>query len=404
MVVQAATLVDRGGDPQGDTGASNSDPQANDQKSGTGQAAKANASSSAPATGIWAFQRKAEDMYQDIRIQLFVASLIVTNFLTFMISKQIDPSEEEFADLWLYLDYFYNAVFFFELILNVYGTWFWRFWSSPWNVFDFMVVTIGLLDTAQVDLGPLRMLRMMRAFRVFRLFKKIDSLNKIIMSLMHAIPGMVNAFLINTIFMCIYAVLGVDFFGYVGEDCKLGNDAMGINKFEALQRTGRGNCFGQEYYGNFGKSLYTLFQVLTGDSWSEAVVRPILLFYGGRNDAISQMASACFFVSFILINAVILVNVVVAVLLEKMATLSEDEPEGPAKVEEAADGKEGAEGQIVNGEKDDAASIASCIKGMMEELGDLRKQARTEVQSTKSDMELLRRQVSAIQSALNANA
>ena len=66
--------------------------------------------------------------------------------------------------------------------------------------------------------------------------------------------------------------------------------------------------YGQEYWGNFMKSLYTLFQVLTGESWSEAVARPLLEW--------SPVPTAIYFVSFMLLNGIVLINVVVAVLLE----------------------------------------------------------------------------------------
>ena len=78
----------------------------------------------------------------------------------------------------------FNWCFLIELSLNMYGHWCKPFWKSGWNVFDVIVVTVGLLNMLRLALpGPLRLLRMMRAFRVFRLFKRIKSLNKIIVSL-----------------------------------------------------------------------------------------------------------------------------------------------------------------------------------------------------------------------------
>eukprot|EP00929_Paragymnodinium_shiwhaense_P113584 TRINITY_DN8186_c0_g1_i1.p1 TRINITY_DN8186_c0_g1~~TRINITY_DN8186_c0_g1_i1.p1 ORF type:complete len:468 (+),score=79.43 TRINITY_DN8186_c0_g1_i1:170-1405(+) len=278
-----------------------------------------------PKKQILPFQRQCAAFYNHIWVQLFVAALIVGNFLTFILTKQIDPLMEKYTPVWIAIELAFNGVFTLELVVNMYGSWFCQFWQSGWNIFDFVVVTIGILDTAQVDLGPLRMLRMMRAFRVFRLFKKIESLNKIIVALGQAIPGMMNALLINMIFMCIYAVLAVDFFGYVGDDC-VANPIVGVTK------TGRDRCFGFEYYGNFGKSLYTLFQVLTGDSWSEAVVRPIMNFYASPVD---QFGSVIFFISFILINGIVLINVVIAVLVEK-ASAKQEEPE-PVRDDDAAE-------------------------------------------------------------------
>ena len=56
--------------------------------------------------------------------------------------------------------------------------------------------------------GQLTLIRNLRAFRIFRLFKRVKSLNKIIVALFKAVPGVVNAFVIMMIVMCIYAILG----------------------------------------------------------------------------------------------------------------------------------------------------------------------------------------------------
>merc|ERR1712070_910300 len=106
-------------------------------------------------------------------------------------------------------EFFYNVAFTIELCMNMYGFWLFKFWGDAWNVFDFVVVTVGVFGVFKVDLGPLSMLRMLRAFRVFRLFKRVKSLKKILISLTKAIPGVANAFLIMTIVMCIYAILAV---------------------------------------------------------------------------------------------------------------------------------------------------------------------------------------------------
>ena len=73
--------------------------------------------------------------------------------------------------------------------------------------------------------------------------------------------------------------------------------------------TPRGNEWGHEYFGTFGKSLFTLFQVLTGDSWAEAIGRPLL-------EGWFPMSTALFFVSFILLHSVVLINVVVGAAQE----------------------------------------------------------------------------------------
>jgi len=258
-------------------------------------------------------QKSAETLYLHVYVQVFVAGLIAANFLTNMIEKQIDPKgvlyEKEFG----YFELGYNIAFTIELILNMYAFWWCRFWSSAWNIFDFVVVSIGIITSMNLPLPPsLSLLRMMRAFRVFRLFKRVQSLNRIIVALVRAVPGVMNAFLIQAIVMCIFSILAVEFYQNIGKAC----DADGIcGPCNDEYITSRGDCIGDEYFGSFLKSLYTFFQVLTGDSWSEAVARPIMWW---MDQPMLAFLTAMFFSGYILVAAVVLINVVVAVLLDKM--------------------------------------------------------------------------------------
>eukprot|EP00316_Scyphosphaera_apsteinii_P015550 CAMPEP_0119314838 /NCGR_PEP_ID=MMETSP1333-20130426/34057_1 /TAXON_ID=418940 /ORGANISM="Scyphosphaera apsteinii, Strain RCC1455" /LENGTH=395 /DNA_ID=CAMNT_0007320037 /DNA_START=476 /DNA_END=1663 /DNA_ORIENTATION=+ len=203
----------------------------------------------------------------------------------------------------------------------MYGHWCVPFWRSGWNVFDFVVVVVGMLSVARLPLpGPLSLLRMLRAFRVFRLFKRIKSLNKIIVSLGNAVPGIVNAAFVMLLVMCIYAILGVEFFGTMGR----GGNYMNAADAEVDSLTSRMIVYGDEYWSTFTASLLTLFQVLTGESWAEAIARPLL--FKKYDTVFEQIGVALYFISFIILNGIVLINVVVAVLLEKcIAPPEEDE-------------------------------------------------------------------------------
>merc|ERR1719247_1534795 len=103
----------------------------------------------------------------------------------------------------------------------MYGHWARAFWCSGWNIFDVVVVTIGIVNTVKLPLpSAFSLLRMMRAFRVFRLFKRVASLNKIIVAIARAVPGVLNAFLILAIVMSIYAILAVEFYHDMGKGCE----------------------------------------------------------------------------------------------------------------------------------------------------------------------------------------
>lgn len=265
--------------------------------------------------GFWKYQAHAEWLYGQNFIQFTVAGLIGLNFVCNIVQAQIDPTGKNMVAEFAPLEWFFNIAFLMELILNMYGTWCCKFWKSGWNIFDFMVVLIGWLFQVEAPLpGPMKLLRMMRAFRVFRLFKRIESLRKILNSLAKAVPGVMNAFIIQLIVVCIFAMIAVDRFRDYGEGGSFTNEHGDV----IMYQTSRGQDFGKEYFGNFGASLYTMFQVLTGESWAEAITRPML----NSDNPTTSTGSGIFFVFFCILNGIVLINVVVAVLLEKMV----DEP------------------------------------------------------------------------------
>ena len=153
-----------------------------------------------------------------------VALLILSNFIFNIVEKQLWPSGSKhvrhgmsYARRFHAAELAFNIFFTIELVFNMYGHWFIAFWSSGWNIFDFVTVVISWLLQSGIQLPPsLALLRCVRALRVFRLFKRVESLRKILESLARAVPGVMNAFLIMFIVMCIYAILAVDFFRDAG--------------------------------------------------------------------------------------------------------------------------------------------------------------------------------------------
>lgn len=327
-------------------------------------------------TGWRKYQPAALRLYNHIVIQVGVAGLIGLNFLINILQAQIDPNQDQYIDEFGVFDLFFNVVFFFELILNMYSSWCCKFWKSGWNIFDFLVVVIGWMFQLNLPLpGPMKLLRMMRAFRVFRLFKRVKSLKKIMDSLANAIPGVMNAFLIQLIVMCIYAIIAVDRFQDYGE----GGFFVNEGDKEIPLKTGRGQDFGFEYFGDFGKSLYTMFQVLTGESWSEVVCRP--LFHS--NNPTTSMGAAFFFVTFMIVNAVVLINVVVAVLLEKMV----DDP-----AEAAGGGEEEEEDDPLQDNVDQTLADVAELRGQMDQLIS----ANATMQKQLNDVDNIKEQLSAL--------
>jgi len=346
-------------------------------------------------------QKKVDQFYNSLHVQIFVAFLIGANFLTNIVEKEIDPHGVKHEDIFGAFELFYNVCFTIELVINMYAHWLGPFWRSGWNIFDTIVVSIGIINMLKLPLpSAFSMLRMMRAFRVFRLFKRVHSLNKIIVAIGHAIPGVVNAFLILIIVMSIYAILAVEFYYEIGNDCK---EPGGDKRFETI----RGYCAGEEYFGTFSKSLYSFFQVLTGESWSEAVARPAIWFY--YDDPLRAIGSGFFFVSYVLVTAFVLTNVVVAVLLDKFSapevqSATEALAGGGEEGEEGDGGAKGDGGTLPNGKDalpDKPTSLMlqqamASLTSQVEQLMANSERMNTELDSFRGDMTTIREQVTRI--------
>ena len=119
-------------------------------------------------------------------------------------------------------------------------------------------------------------LRIIKALRVIRLFRRLKDANRIVTALLYGVIPVTNAFIILFVVTAIYAVLGTHIFGVQSP----------------------------EYFGTFLTSLFTMMQVVTGDSWSSAVTRSLFP-PGEPNHSITF-----FFVSYILIGGTVLLNVV----------------------------------------------------------------------------------------------
>ena len=376
----------------GDSAAGATGPAAAGEPKGSGNtsSSRGKASVSSPRTGFWRYQPQVKAFYESMNVQIFVALLIILNFLCNIVEKEVDPHGKHggkhgdtVPGLWRAFEHSFNAIFLLEILINAYGRWLRVFWCDNWNVFDVVVVAIGCVSFfVELD-GPLKLFRTLRALRVLKLFKRIKSLNKILKTIVSAVPGVTNAFLVMVITISIYALIGVEFFSLFGSvtpeklyfvdsngklaadvpieggdgrtlvkatdnstrlqvspQCGYVNSRFGI----VNSATARDICYGEEYFGTFTRAWYTLFQVLTGESWSEAVARPVLF---GWDDygPISIYLSSLYFISFVVIAAFILFNVFVAVLLDKVVAPDEEEEEGDGDDDKENLGPPGMPGQ-----------------------------------------------------------
>lgn len=212
------------------------------------------------------------------KVQKFIIGIILFNAITigFETDKMLMAN---YAELFDTFDDIVLGIFIVEILLKLYAYGL-RFFLNPWNVFDFLIVTIAALPSA----GVFSVFRTLRILRTLRLLKNVPKLRIIIESLVRAIPSIGWIFLLVAIFYYIFAVIGVNVYG---------------DKFP-------------QWFGTMGESTFTLFQIMTLESWSSGIARPI----------IEEMPYAwVFFVPFILIATYVTLNIFIAIVVNTMNEL-----------------------------------------------------------------------------------
>ncbi len=201
-----------------------------------------------------------------------------------------------------------------------------EFFKDPWNVFDFLIVAVCLVPGLP-GFGPV--LRLVRLLRVLRLLTAVPKLQLLVSALLKSLPSMVYVTILLTLLFYIYAVAGVILFGK--------NDPV--------------------HFGDIGISLLSLFRVVTLEDWTDVMYLQIYGSdnYSGYNLEAAAMTDYAFepkampvigviyFVSFVLIGTMVMLNLVIGVIINGM-----DDARVDAEIEKikAAEKALGAKGEL----------------------------------------------------------
>lgn len=251
------------------------------------------------------------------RIQGLIIALILFNAVTLGLETSA-RAMAAWGDWLVLADRAVLAVFVAELLVKLFafGP---RFFRNPWNVFDLVVVGIALVPAA----GPLSVLRALRVLRVLRLISLMPRLRFVVGALLAAVPGIGAIGGLLLLVFYVFAVIATKLFG------------PGF----------------PEWFGTLGASLYTLFQVMTLESWSMGIVRPVM----------EQHPWAwAFFVPFILVATFTILNLFIAIIVDTMQKLHAEE-------------KEETEQALRAITQEEAEGLAAQIGHLRREVGELRR-------------------------------
>ena len=188
------------------------------------------------------------------------------------------------------LDQVFMTVFVLEITLRLYAMRL-EFVKDPWCIFDFIVVGVALVPQA----GVLAVFRVLRVLRAFRLVSRIPELKLVAESLIYSVRGLTAVAMLLTIVIYVFAVLSTVLFSGSGPE-------------------------GEEYFGTLGRSLYSLFQVMTLESWSNGIGRLLMEREGWW--------VGVYFVIFIFMTTFTFLNMFVAIFTNTVVALESDSEDG----------------------------------------------------------------------------
>lgn len=261
------------------------------------------------------------------RFQFFIIAVIIINAAT--IGLETSKTAMAAAGGLIYaLDIVALAIFIVEIAakLFVYRLTFFR---NPWNVFDFTIVAVSLVPAGE----GLSVLRALRILRALRLISMVPQMRLVVQALLSAIPAMNSVIALLALIFYVAAVIATKLYG----------------------------ADFPEWFGTIGASLYTLFQIMTLESWSMGIVRPVM--------EVHPHAWA-FFVPFILIITFAVLNLFIAIVVNSMTNAAAEAATGSNEPISGAHGEpSNAAAKLLDGK--DIADLVEEVRLLRRELSAL---------------------------------
>jgi len=234
------------------------------------------------------WQQKVEDFVDNTIIQYAIVVLIILNAALLGLETSPEVMHAYGSELVL-LDHVILGIFILELVLLIIARGI-DFFKDPWSVFDFIVIAIALVPATE----SLSVLRALRVLRVLRLINKVESMRKVVGGLLSCMPSLASVVSLILIIFYVSAVIATNLFG------------------QAFP----------ELFGGMGNTAFTLFQVMTLESWSDGIARPVM----------DKFPYAwIFFIFFILIATFVIVNLFIAVIVDSLTSGSSSEDSQAAR-------------------------------------------------------------------------
>jgi voltage-gated sodium channel len=245
-----------------------------------------------------------------------IVAVIVLNAIT--LGLETSPAMlARYGELLHLLDRIALTIFVVELLLRA-AAYRWRYFRDPWRLFDLVVVGISLLPAS----GAFSVLRALRVLRVLRLVSIVPSMRRVVNALLGALPGMGSIAALLVIVLYVAAVMATKLFGTISP----------------------------VYFGDMGRTAFTLFQVMTMEGWAD-IARELM---------VQAPWAWAFFVVYILVSTFTVLNLFIAVVVNAMQ-------------DQVADDIKDTDTRLAAEAQAERAQMLAELRAMRGELGELRR-------------------------------
>ncbi|HVK24102.1 MAG TPA: ion transporter [Actinokineospora sp.] len=215
-----------------------------------------------------------EQLVTHRRFQHFIIAMILLNAVTLGLETS-SSIMADYGSVLAFADRTMLAVFVIELALRLFAFRL-RFFKDPWNVFDLVIIGIAVIPAT----GPFSVLRALRVLRVLRLVSMVPAMRRVVGGLLTSIPGMASVVALLGLVLYVAGVMATKLFGDLQPD----------------------------NFGDLGTTLFTLFQVMTGEAWPDVA----------RDLMVQAPMAWIFFVVYILVSSFAVLNLFIAVVVSGM--------------------------------------------------------------------------------------
>ncbi|XP_044859349.1 sodium channel protein type 4 subunit alpha-like isoform X3 [Mauremys mutica] len=258
------------------------------------------------------------DIVSSKAFEITIVTLICLNMIIMMLTSE--DQDKKSKDILEIINKVFVAIFTGECIMKILALRHY-FFTDGWNIFDLLVVILSLVSVgvAVVLKSPslLRIIRLVRISRILRLIRQAQGIRTLLFTLLMSLPALFNIGLLLFLIMYIYAILGMSFFACAHWDGGIDN----IFNFQT-----------------FGGSMLCLFQITTSAGWdgflnpflrprSDSCAPNLNIQHIDNTSCVNSSVAIIYFVSYVIISFLIVINMYIAVILENLNVATEESTE-----------------------------------------------------------------------------